>query len=58
MYNVRKIIEDFYWIGVNDCCFVFFENIYFILEGVLYNLYMLLDKEIVVFDIVDWFVIR
>ena len=58
MHNVRNITEDLYWIGANDRRLALFENIHPIPEGVSYNSYMLLDKETVVFDTVDWSVTR
>ena len=58
MHNVRKIVDDLYWIGANDRRLALFENIHPIPEGVSYNSYMLLDEKSVVFDTVDWSVAR
>ena len=54
MYCVRNITEDLYWVGANDHRLHLFENIHPIPHGVSYNAYLLLDKETVLFDTVDW----
>ena len=54
MYCVRNITEDLYWVGANDHRLHLFENIHPIPYGVSYNAYLLLDKEMVLFDTVDW----
>lgn len=54
MYNVRKVTEDLYWVGVNDKRIDLFENIFPIPRGVSYNSYLLLDEKTVLFDTVDW----
>ncbi len=54
MYNVREITDGLYWIGANDHRLALFENIHPIPEGVSYNAYVLLDKQTVLFDTVDW----
>ena len=54
MYCVRKVTDDLYWVGVNDHRTTLFENIHPIPKGVSYNAYLLLDKETVLFDTVDW----
>ena len=58
MYNVRKVTDDLYWVGANDHRTTLFENIHPIPKGVSYNAYLLLDKETVLFDTVDWSVSR
>ena len=58
MHNVRKIVDDLYWVGANDRRLELFENIHPIPEGVSYNSYMLLDEKTVVVDTVDWSVTR
>ncbi|MBW6411628.1 FprA family A-type flavoprotein [Clostridium weizhouense] len=58
MYCVRKITEDLYWVGGNDRRLALFENIHPIPRGVSYNSYLLLDKETVLFDTVDWSICR
>ena len=58
MYCVRKVTDDLYWVGVNDHRTHLFENIHPIPKGVSYNSYLLLDKETVLFDTVDWSVCR
>ncbi len=54
MYCVRKVTDDLYWVGANDHRLHLFENIHPIPHGVSYNAYVLLDKETVLFDTVDW----
>ena len=54
MYCVRKVTEDLYWVGANDRRLTLFENIHPIPRGVSYNSYLLLDKNTVLFDTVDW----
>ena len=54
MYNVREITDNLYWVGANDHRTHLFENIHPIPQGVSYNAYVLLDKETVLFDTVDW----
>ncbi|MCI5724367.1 MAG: FprA family A-type flavoprotein [Fusobacterium gastrosuis] len=58
MHNVRKIVDDLYWVGANDRRLTLFENIHPIPRGVSYNSYLLLDKKTVLFDTVDWSVAR
>ncbi len=54
MYCVREVTENLYWVGANDHRLHLFENVYPIPRGVSYNAYLLLDKESVLFDTVDW----
>lgn len=54
MYCVRKVTDDLYWVGANDHRLTLFENIHPIPKGVSYNAYLLLDRETVLFDTVDW----
>ena len=58
MHNVREVTKDLYWIGGNDRRLALFENIHPIPEGISYNSYLLLDKETVLVDTVDWSVCR
>lgn len=58
MYCVRKIAEEFYWVGGNDRRLALFENIHPIPRGVSYNAYLLLDEKTVLFDTVDWSICR
>jgi flavorubredoxin len=58
MYNVRKVTDQLYWVGANDHRLALFENIHPIPYGVSYNSYLLLDKQTVLFDTVDWSVCR
>ena len=54
MHCVRKVTENLYWVGANDHRLTLFENIHPIPRGVSYNSYLLLDKQTVLFDTVDW----
>lgn len=54
MHCVREVTKDLYWVGANDHRLHLFENVYPIPRGVSYNAYVLLDRESVLFDTVDW----
>ena len=54
MHCVRKVTENLYWVGGNARRLALFENIHPIPRGVSYNSYLLLDKQAVLFDTVDW----
>ncbi len=54
MHCVRKVTDDLYWVGANDHRLHLFENIHPIPQGVSYNSYLLLDKQTVLFDTIDW----
>jgi len=54
MHCVREVTENLYWVGANDHRLTLFENIHPIPRGVSYNAYLLLDKQTVLFDTVDW----
>ena len=54
MHCVRKVTNDLWWVGANDRRTPLFENIHPIPQGVSYNSYLLLDKQTVLFDCVDW----
>ena len=58
MYCVKKITDDFTWIGGNNRGQSLFENVYPIPEGVSYNSYFLDDEKTVVFDTVDYAISR
>ncbi len=58
MHCVRKVTDNLYWVGANDRRLALFENIHPIPRGVSYNSYLLLDKQTVLFDTVDWSVCR
>lgn len=58
MHCVRQVTDDLYWVGANDHRLALFENIHPIPTGVSYNSYLLLDKQTVLFDTVDWSVCR
>ncbi len=54
MYCVREVTQNLYWVGANDHRLHLFENVYPIPRGVSYNAFLLLDRESVLFDTVDW----
>ena len=54
MYNVRKIAEDTWYVGVTDNRIHLFENIHPLPEGVTYNSYVILDEKTALMDTVDW----
>ncbi|QIB69741.1 FprA family A-type flavoprotein [Aminipila butyrica] len=58
MYCVRNVTDNLYWVGANEHRLALFENIHPIPRGVSYNSYLLLDKQTVLFDTVDWAVCR
>lgn len=59
MNNCREITKDLYYVGADDHRVDLFENIHPIgWKGVSYNSYLLLDEKTVVFDSVDWSVVR
>lgn len=58
MHCVREVTDQLYWVGANDRRLALFENIHPIPRGVSYNSYLLLDKQTVLFDTVDWSVCR
>ena len=53
MYNIRKINNDYFYIGVNDRRIALFESAYRVEEGVSYNSYFLNDEKTVLLDTVD-----
>ena len=58
MYTVRKVTDDLYYVGGNDHRLELFENIFPIPEGVTYNSYLLKDEKNVLFDTVDWSIVK
>lgn len=54
MYNVRKVVDDIYWVGANDHRTHLFENIHPIPQGVSYNSFMIIDEKTALLDTVDW----
>lgn len=48
-----EIMKDVYYVGVNDHEIDLFEGQYKVPQGMAYNSYVVLDKEITVFDSVD-----
>ena len=50
---MKKITDSVYYVGVNDRTIDLFEGMYEVPNGVAYNSYVVMDKEISVFDTVD-----
>ena len=48
-----KITDSISYVGVNDRDIDLFEGQYIVPEGMAYNSYVVMDKEITVFDSVD-----
>ena len=53
MYCVKKVNEDYTWVGANDRRLSMFEGVYSVPSGVAYNSYLLCDGETLLFDTVD-----
>ncbi len=54
MSYVRKVVDDVYYVGVDDHRIHLFENMHPVPRGISYNSYLLLDEKTVLFDTVDW----
>ena len=50
---MKQVTDSVYYVGVNDHTIDLFEGMYEVPNGVAYNSYVVLDKEISVFDTVD-----
>lgn len=50
---MKQITDSVFYVGVNDHTIDLFEGMYEVPNGVAYNSYVVLDKEISVFDTVD-----
>ncbi len=53
MHNVKTIINDVYYVGVNDRRITLFENTHPVKRGMAYNSYVILDEKTVLLDTVD-----
>lgn len=53
MYNVRKIIDDIYYLGANDRRIALFENVYPVPNGMSYNNYLIKDEKTCLMDGID-----
>jgi len=53
MYNKRPIVENIFFVGVNDRQKELFENYLPLPEGVAYNSYLIVDEKIALIDTVD-----
>lgn len=53
MYNLKEIVDQIYYIGVNDRQKEAFENYLPLPNGVSYNSYVIMDEKVAVMDTVD-----
>ncbi|NCA80562.1 MAG: FprA family A-type flavoprotein [Sphingobacteriia bacterium] len=53
MYNPYQIVNNIYYVGVNDRHKMFFENMIPLPNGVSYNSYLIVDEKVVLIDTVD-----
>ncbi|MCI7238144.1 MAG: FprA family A-type flavoprotein [Anaerococcus sp.] len=53
MHTIREILDNVYWVGVNDRRIERFENLFELDKGVAYNSYLVKDEKNVLFDSVD-----
>ena len=53
MYCVRKVNEDYTWIGADSRRLAVLEGVFGVPDGVSYNSYLLMDEKTVLFDTVD-----
>lgn len=53
MQNIREVLENIYYVGVNDRRITRFENMFPVENGVSYNSYLIKDEKNVLFDSVD-----
>jgi len=53
MYNKRPVVENIFYIGVNDRQKSLFENYLPLPEGISYNSYLIIDEKIALIDTVD-----
>ena len=53
MNNIREVVENIYYVGVNDRRLKRFENMFDLDKGVSYNAYVVKDEKNVLFDSVE-----
>ena len=53
MYCVRKVNEDYTWVGADGRRLPMFEGVYDVPKGVSFNSYLLSDEKTVLFDTAD-----
>ena len=53
MHCVKKIRDDFFWVGSSDRRLALFENVFPVPRGVSYNSYLVIDEKTVLLDTVD-----
>ena len=53
MYCVRKVNEDYTWVGADGRRLPMFEGVYDVPKGVSFNSYLLSDERTVLFDTAD-----
>ncbi|MDD6918442.1 FprA family A-type flavoprotein [Anaerococcus sp.] len=53
MHNIIEVLDNIYWVGVNDRRIDRFENMFELTNGVCYNSYVIKDEKNVLMDSVD-----
>ena len=53
MYCIRKVNDDYTWVGADCRRLALFEGVFGVPDGVSFNSYLLLDDKTVLFDTVD-----
>ena len=53
MHNIRKIVNELFYIGCSDRKLSLFESAYPVKDGMSYNSYLVKDEKTVLFDTVD-----
>ena len=53
MHNIVEILDNIYWVGVNDRRIDRFENMFELTNGVSYNSYLNKDEKNVLCDSVE-----
>ena len=53
MYCIRKVNDDYTWVGADCRRLALFEGVFGVPDGVSFNSYLLLDDKAVLFDTVD-----
>ena len=54
MYCIRKVNDDYTWVGADCRRLALFEGVFGVPDGVSFNSYLLMDDKTVLFDTVDW----
>ena len=53
MYCIRKVNDDYTWVGADCRRLALFEGVFGVPDGVSFNSYLLMDDKTVLFDTVD-----